>query len=67
MSIQVDVWGGDLHQNHVACERFENWEAASTYMMRRIDEGHLCNVLHTDFKAPPERAAEMAGAMKKHL
>lgn len=67
MKIQVDTWGGDLHQRHVSQNTFETWEAASEFMRLRIDEGHLCNVLDADFKAPPGRAEEAEAAMLKQL
>lgn len=56
MGYLVDTWGGDLHQEHIASANFEEWLDASAYMGARMDEGSLCNVLHTDFKAKPGEA-----------
>ena len=58
MTYQVDSWGGDLHQRHLGAKRFDHFEEAAKFMESQVDAGLLCNVLHTDFKAPPERVAE---------
>ena len=63
--IQVDVWGGELHQNHVASVEFKVWADASQFVEHQIESGMLCNVLHTDFKAPSERVDEMTAAVLK--
>jgi hypothetical protein len=67
MPYQVDAWGGDLHQRHHSTELCDTWAEASALMEPLIDAGMLCNVMHTDFKAPPERVAEMGKALKKQL
>ena len=64
---QVDVWGGDLHQNHSDTQSFEDWAEASRFMASRVESGLLCNVLHTDFKAPPERVNEAEAALANYL
>lgn len=61
--IQVDVWGGELHQNHVASVEFDTWAEASQFMEQQVEAGLLCNVLHTDFKTPSERVDEMTAAV----
>ena len=67
MAIQVDVWGGDLHQYHVSKHQFDDFESAAKLMGEQIEAGNLCNVLHTDFIAPPERIAEQEAEMLKQL
>ena len=67
MPIQVDVWSGDLHQEHAGFSQFDDWQGASDFMAPLIDAGLLCNVLHTDFKAPPERIAEMERELAKYI
>lgn len=59
MPYQVDVWSGDLHTDHVASNCFEDWSDVASFMNPLIDAGLLCNVLHSDFKAPPERVKEI--------
>lgn len=67
MPLQVDVWAGDLHQNHVGTFRTQSWDKAAKFMQRQIEGGMLCNVLHTDFKAPPERVKEAEAALAATL
>jgi hypothetical protein len=67
MPIKVDVWGGDLHQNHISEHNFDNFADAATLVNCQIEAGNLCNVLHTDFIAPPERVAEQEAAMALRL
>jgi hypothetical protein len=67
MPYQVDVWAGDLHQNLVGSARFDEWVDAADFMRKSMDEGSLCNVLHTDFIAPPERARETEIELAKYL
>lgn len=67
MTIQVDVWCGELHQKHGSSRNFERWEDAAAFIGEMIETGFLCNVLHTDFKAPPERVAEAERALAKLL
>ena len=61
--IQVDVWAGDMHQKHAAAEEFDTWAEAAQFMEQQVEAGLLCNVLHTDFKTPPERVEEMTAAV----
>ena len=51
----VDVWGGDVHQHLIESAQFDNFEDAFDFMNDRVESGMLCNVLHTDFKAPDEK------------
>jgi ribosomal protein S11 len=64
MPYQVDFWGGDMHTEEAGTLEFAGWAAAAEAMRTAVDAGLLCNVLHTDFKAPPG-AAE--AAMRKLL
>ena len=65
--IQVDVWSGDLHHQHAGTREFSEWEDASTFMAEMVEAGMLCNVLHTDFKAPAERVSEAEAALAATL
>lgn len=67
MAIQVDVWGGELHQSHIGCLKTDDWQEAFTFIETQVEGGMLCNVLHTDFKAPPERVAEAEIALAATL
>lgn len=67
MPYQIDVWGGDLHQRHLGAKQCDDWAQASDFMGPLIDAGLLCSVLHTDFKAPPERVAEMEKELVQYL
>lgn len=67
MPLQIDVWSGELHQNHAGTFRTDDWEKAADFMEQQVDAGMLCNVIHTDFKAPPERLAEAEAALAKSL
>lgn len=55
-TIQVDVWGGELHQTHMTADLFAGWGDAFAHIRTMVDAGCLCNILHTDFKAPPGKA-----------
>ena len=61
--ILVDVWAGDLHQSLVETGQFDDFEEAADFMRERVDAGMLCNVLHTDFKAPAEKVEEQKKAL----
>lgn len=50
--IQVDIWGGKLHQRLAESRTFEEWPDALGYIQKHVDAGNLANVLATDFKAP---------------
>lgn len=50
--IQIDVWGGDLHQSLIRSYSVSSWRQASPIIAREVEAGNLANVLHTDFKAP---------------
>ena len=67
MSIKVDVWGGDLHQNHVDSAEFTHQEDAFLFISEMIEAGCLCNVLHRDFEVPEERHGEAREALAKHI
>lgn len=62
--IQVDVWGGTLHQNLMEEHLFEDWKDAADLIQSRVEAGCLCNVLHTDYRPP---AGEQAEAMEAAL
>lgn len=67
MPYQVDIWAGDLHQRHIGCETFDEWAEAAIFMQQHVDAGLLCNILHTDFKAPMHRVDEQIAALAKIL
>lgn len=67
MAIQIDTWGGDLHQNHVGTDYFDYWQEALKFVQERVEEGHLCNVLHTDFKAPEYLVKEAEKTLASQL
>lgn len=67
MPYKIDVWGGDLHQRHIGATEKDDWSAAADFMAPLVEAGLLCNVLHTDFKCPPERLEEMERELAKHL
>lgn len=67
MSYQVDVWAGDLHQEHVGATSFDTWAEAADFMGPLVDAGLLCNTLHSDFKAPPERVRAAEESLLKYL
>lgn len=50
--IQIDIWGGDMHQRLVREHLVDNWSTAFPIIQEAVDAGLLANVLHTDFKAP---------------
>ncbi len=63
----VDIWSGDLHQNHAGTSRVETWEEASELMQNAAETGMLCNVLHADFLPPSARVEEQKEFMRQHL
>lgn len=56
MTIQIDVWSGDCHQTLCREYYLSNWVDAVKIIEQEVEAGMLVNVLHTDFKAPPEKA-----------
>lgn len=56
--IQVDVWGGTLHQTLMEEHLFEDWKDAADLIQSRVEAGCLCNVSHTDYRPPAEEQAE---------
>lgn len=54
--IQIDIWGGDMHQRLVREHLVDNWTAAFSIIRDAVEAGLLANVLHTDFKAPESMA-----------
>lgn len=67
MPYNVDVWCGDLHTEHFGSKSCETWQEAADFMGPLIDTGLLCNVLHSDFRAPARRIAEMEAELAKYL
>lgn len=70
--IQVDVWGGTLHQNLIEECLFESWQDAMDHVREMVEAGCLCNILHTDYRMPEaEKNAAMeavlAGLAAEHL
>jgi hypothetical protein len=63
--IQVDVWGGELHQFLVRSSICHDWADVSQMVETECESGQLVNILCLDFKTPPERQHEIDGAMKK--
>lgn len=63
MSIQIDVWGGDLHQSLVRERVAESWTEAAAIIETEVEAGMLCNVMHSDYKCPESRVDEMNAAM----
>ncbi len=62
--IQIDLWGGDLHQNHVDCRLVDDWPSAFPVIQEAVEAGLLANVLHLDFKVPGERQEEVNAAFR---
>lgn len=67
MPYQIDVWGGDLHQRHLGIRQCNTWAQVADFIGPLVDAGLLCNVLHTDFKAPSERISEMEKELAAYL
>lgn len=67
MPYQIDFWGGELHQNHVAEYYAAEWSDAQQQMKEAVDAGLLCNVLHTDFICPPEKKEKQKSLLAKYL
>ena len=65
--IQIDLWGGDLHQNLVDSRLAEGWDEAARIIRDSVEGGLLANVLHLDFKTPEERLDEMNAAIRAAL
>ena len=65
--IIIDLWGGDLHTNHIGHHEVPTWIEACEIMFMAIENGFLCNVLHSDFDPPEWRAAEQDAAFEKIL
>jgi len=63
VSIQVDLWGGDLHQAFIDTKSFETLTDAVVFIQEALDCGQLVNLLHTDFRVPEHRGAEENAAM----
>lgn len=58
MTIQTDVWAGDLHQERVAGHEMDNWEDVKNLIREQVEGGMLCNVFHKDFATPEDRVEE---------
>lgn len=54
--IQIDIWGGDLHTDLVREYAVKTWQEAAAIIEDEAEAGMLVNVLHTDFKAPADKA-----------
>lgn len=67
MAILVNVWAGDVHQNHVGSYTSEDWSEVFQFVEAQVEGGMLCNILHTDFKVPPERVAQAEAELLKNL
>lgn len=65
--IQIDLWGGDLHQNLVQTHRLDDWAEAFDLVQEAAETGLLVNLLHLDFRAPAHRFEEQREAPRKHL
>ena len=65
--IQIDIWGGILHQSLVREYLVASWVEASEIIEREVEGGMLANVLHTDFKAPADMADAANEAFAKLL
>lgn len=65
LKVQVDVWGGDLHQRLVRSFTCESWAEVAKITETECEAGNLVNVLCLDFKTPPDRQSEVDQAMKK--
>jgi hypothetical protein len=63
--IQIDIWGGDLHQKLCETKTVDDWTEASKIIEQYVEAGMLVNVLHIDFKTPLERQNEVNAAMTK--
>ena len=67
LKIQVDVWGGDLHQNLVQEYICTRWFEVFEITERECESGNLINILCLDFKVPEARRAEMNLAIVRAL
>jgi len=67
MALLIDVWAGEVHQSHVGTLTTESWEDACKFIEQQVEAGMLCNILHTDFKAPPDRRGEAERALRETL
>jgi hypothetical protein len=67
LKIQVDVWGGDLHQNLVREHICTKWSEVFTIIENECETGNLVNILCLDFKVPESRRAEMDLAIVRAL
>lgn len=62
--IQVDIWGGDLHQRLVRSYEETDWKRVAEIVECEVEAGMLVNILHTDFKCPPEKVEEQTNKLK---
>lgn len=67
LRIQVDVWGGDMHQRLVQEHIVSDWKEVARITEEACEVGLLVNVLCLDFKVPPERYEEQRRAMASAL
>jgi hypothetical protein len=67
LKIQVDVWGGDLHQKLVQEYICTRWSEVFEITERECVAGNLINILCLDLKVPESRRAEMDLAIVRAL
>lgn len=65
--IIIDLWGGDLHTNHVGHHEVSMWSEACDIMFMATENGFLCNVLHSDFQVPEHRIQEQDDLFRKSI
>ncbi len=58
MPIRIDLWSGELHTNFHSRYETSDWKTALALIEVSSEAGLLVNVLHTDFRVPPERMQE---------
>lgn len=67
LKIQVDVWGGDLHQKIIREHICTKWSEVFEITERECEAGNLINILCIDFKVPESRRLEMDLAILRAL
>ncbi len=60
MAYELDLWGGELHQRYLGRESFDDFAELCVRLQDAVDCGLLGNVIHGDFKPPPETTVERA-------
>ncbi|WP_312527083.1 hypothetical protein [Paracoccus sp. (in: a-proteobacteria)] len=68
MSIQIDLWAGELHQRLASTAYTDSWLEAAGIIQEAVEAGMLANVVHSDFIAPEHKQkAALAAIIAKEL